>query len=621
MKKIEAIIKPFKLDEVKEALQEIGIQGLSVTEVKGFGRQKGHTELYRGAEYVVDFLPKVKIEVVLADDHGRRPPSRPSSAPPRPTRSATARSSSPTSEQAIRIRTGEVRRRRALTARNRAAPEHHPITQAGHGPRDQTTESSREGHDEQRHDVLKMIKDEDAAYVDIRFTDPRGKLQHVTVMADQVDEDFLDEGFMFDGSSIAGWKGIEASDMKLMPDTESAYVDPFYAEKTICLHCSIVEPDTGEAYERDPRGTAEKAEAYLKSSGIGDVAYFGPEAEFFLFDDVRFSNTMNKVSYEVDAQDAVLEHRHRVRDGQHGPPPGRQGRLLPREPDRRGDGPALRDAVHDEAHRHEGRQAPPRGGVLPARAWPDLRQPDQAGRRASEIQVRHPQRGACLRQVGHLHAQAHRGRQRHRHALQHVDLEGRQAAVCGRQIRRPVSDEALYFIGGILKHAKTLNAFTNPSTNSYKRLIPGFEAPVLRAYSARNRSGCVRIPWTESPKAKRVEARFPDPSANPYLCFAALLMAGLDGIENKIHPGEPSDKDLYDLPPEELAGIPTVCASLREAMESAGRPTTTSCWQGRRVHQGPDRGLHGAQVGRDLRLRAHAAPGRVRHVLQLLIGG
>ncbi len=418
-----------------------------------------------------------------------------------------------------------------------------------------------------KEDVLKLIKDEDAAYVDIRFTDPRGKLQHVTVMSDLVDEDFLDEGFMFDGSSIAGWKGIEASDMKLMPDTESAYVDPFYAEKTICLHCSIVEPDTGEAYERDPRGTAEKAEAYLKSSGIGDVAYFGPEAEFFLFDDVRFSNTMNKVSYEVDAQDAAWNTDTEYEMGNMGHRPGVKGGYFP---------------------------------VNPTDAGMDLRSEmlSTMKRIGMSVDKHHHEVASCQHELGLIFSSLTKQAdelQKYKYIIHNVaHAYGKSATFMPKPIAgdngtgmhcnmsiwkdgKPLfagdkyadlSDEALYFIGGILKHAKTLNAFTNPSTNSYKRLIPGFEAPVLRAYSARNRSGCVRIPWTESPKAKRVEARFPDPSANPYLCFAALLMAGLDGIENKIHPGEPSDKDLYDLPPEELAGIPTVCASLREAMEA-----------------------------------------------------
>jgi glutamine synthetase len=416
-------------------------------------------------------------------------------------------------------------------------------------------------------DVLKLIKDEDIAYVDIRFTDPRGKLLHVTVMSDQVDEDFLEEGFMFDGSSVAGWKSIEASDMKLMPDSESVYIDPFDAEKTLAVHCSIVEPDTGEPYERDPRGTAEKAEAYLKSSGIGDAAFFGPEAEFFLFDDVKYSVAPNKVGYEIDADGAAWNTDTDFEMGNLGHRPDYKGGYFPVNPS--DDGQDIRSemlttmkmiGMKVDKHHHEVATTQHELGLIF----------DSLTKQADELQ-------------------------KYKYVIHNVALSyGRSATFMPKPIKgdngsgmhvnmsiwkdnKPLfagdkyadlSQEALYFIGGILKHAKTLNAFTNPSTNSYKRLIPGFEAPVLRAYSARNRSGCVRIPWTESPKAKRVEARFPDPAANPYLCFAALLMAGLDGIKNKIDPGPSSDKNLYDLPPEELQGIPTVCGSLREALES-----------------------------------------------------
>jgi len=414
--------------------------------------------------------------------------------------------------------------------------------------------------------LLSKIADEGIEYVDIRFTDPRGKLQHVTVCSDQVDQDFLDEGFMFDGSSIAGWKSIEESDMKLMPDVDSAYVDPFYAEKTICIHCTVVEPDTGESYARDPRGCAQRAEAYLISSGIGDVAYMGPEAEFFLFDDVRFENKINKVSYEVDAVDASWNTDSDYEVGNMGHRPGVKGGYFPVNP--------IDDA---QDIRSEMLSTMKRMGM--------------------KVDKHHHEVASCQHELGLIFGSlTHQADelQKYKYVIHNVaHAYGKSATFMPKPIAgdngtgmhvnmsiwkdgKPVfagdkyadlSDEALYFIGGILKHAKSLNAFTNPSTNSYKRLIPGFEAPVLRAYSARNRSGCVRIPWTESPKAKRVEARFPDPSANPYLCFAALLMAGLDGIKNKTHPGEAMDKNLYDLPAEELADIPTVCGSLREAME------------------------------------------------------
>jgi glutamine synthetase len=413
--------------------------------------------------------------------------------------------------------------------------------------------------------MLKTITDEEVEYVDIRFTDPRGKLQHVTVLADLVDEDFLEEGFMFDGSSIAGWKAIDKSDMKLMLDPSSAYMDPFFAEKTLCVHCNVHEPDTNELYERDPRGTAAKAEAYLKSSGIGDQSFWGPEAEFFVFDDVRFSNTMNKVSFEVDAHDASWNTDAEFEMGNMGHRPGVKGGYFP---------------------------------VPPTDAAQDLRSEmlSTMKRMGMKVDKHHHEVASCQHELGMIFGgliEQGDNLQKYKYVIHNVaHAYGKTATFMPKPIAgdngtgmhvnqsiwkdgKPLfagdkyadlSDEALWYIGGVLKHAKALNAFTNPGTNSYKRLIPGFEAPVLLAYSARNRSASVRIPWSESPKAKRVETRFPDPSANPYLCFSALLMAGLDGIRNKIDPGEAADKDLYDLPPEELAGIPTVCGSLREAL-------------------------------------------------------
>lgn len=415
-------------------------------------------------------------------------------------------------------------------------------------------------------DLVKMIKDEDVAYVDIRFTDPRGKLQHVTVVSDLVDEDFLEEGFMFDGSSIAGWKAINNSDMKLMVDAKSAYLDPFYAEKTICVHCSVVEPDTGESYDRDPRGTAEKAEAYLKSSGVGDVFYCGPEAEFFIFDDVRYSTTMNKVSFEVDAVDGAWNTDTMYEMGNTGHRPGIKGGYFPVNPvdpaqDLRSEmlSTMKRMGIKVDKHHHEVASNQHELGMI----FDSLT--NQADNLQKYKYVIHNVADAYGKSATFMPKPMAGDNGTGMHVNMSIWKDGKPLFAGDKYA--DLSDEALYFIGGILKHAKALNAFTNPSTNSYKRLIPGFEAPVLRAYSASNRSGCVRIPWTESPKAKRVEARFPDPSANPYLCFSALLMAGLDGIVNKIHPGEANDKDLYDLPPEELAEIPTVCASLREALD------------------------------------------------------
>jgi glutamine synthetase len=414
--------------------------------------------------------------------------------------------------------------------------------------------------------VLKLIKDENVEYVDIRFTDPIGKLQHVTVIASEVDEDFLEEGFMFDGSSIAGWKSINESDMKLIPDTASAYMDPFYAEKTLCIHCSVVEPDTGEAYSRDPRGTAEKAEAYLVSSGIGDVSYFGPEAEFFLFDNVRFSTAMNKVSFEVDAIDAAWNTDAEVEMGNMGHRPGVKGGYFPVNPiddaqDIRSEmlSTMKRMGIKVDKHHHEVASCQHELGMI----FGSLT--EQADNQQKYKYVVHNVAHAYGKSATFMPKPIAGDNGTGMHVNMSIWKDGKPLFAGDKYA--DLSQEALYFIGGILKHAKALNAFTNPSTNSYKRLIPGFEAPVLRAYSASNRSGCVRIPFAESPKAKRVEARFPDPSANPYLCFAALLMAGLDGIKNKIDPGAASDKDLYDLPAEELAGIPTVCASLREALD------------------------------------------------------
>ncbi len=416
-------------------------------------------------------------------------------------------------------------------------------------------------------DVLKMMSDEEIAYLDIRFVDPRGRMLHVTVVNDLVDEDFLEEGFMFDGSSVPGWKGIEASDMKLILDLDSVYIDPFYAEKTLAIHASIVEPDTGEAYSRDPRGTAEKAEAYLKSTGIGDTAFFGPEAEFFVFDSVKYSDKINKVSFEVDAEEAAWNTDTDYEHGNSGHRPGVKGHYFAMNPI---------DANQDM-----------RSEMLTTMKEMGMK-----------VDKHHTEVASAQHELGLIFNSLTKQADeiiKYKYVVRNVaDAYGKTATFMPKPVKgdngtgmhvnmsvwkdgKPLfagdkyadlSQEALYFIGGILKHAKSLNAFTNPSTNSYKRLIPGFEAPVLRAYSASNRSGCIRIPFSESPKAKRVEARFPDPVANPYLAFAALLMAGLDGIKNKIDPGPSSDKDLYDLPPEELEGIPTVCASLREALET-----------------------------------------------------
>ncbi len=415
--------------------------------------------------------------------------------------------------------------------------------------------------------ILKQIQEEGIEYVDIRFTDPRGKMQHVTAIVDIIDEDWFAEGWMFDGSSIAGWKSIENSDMKLMPDASSAYIDPFYAQKTLAIFADVVEPDTGEPYERDPRGTANKAEAYLKSSGMGDQSFWGPEAEFFLFDNVRFDVSMERVAFEVDAADSPWNSWTEYEMGNSGHRPGVKGGYFPVNPidsaqDMRSEMLSTMKQIGMKVDKHHHEVAASQhelgmifGGLV-----------EQADNLQKYKYVIHNVAAAYGKSATFMPKPIAGDNGTGMHVNMSIWKDGKPMFAGNGYA--DLSDEAIYFIGGVLKHAKALNAFTNPSTNSYKRLIPGFEAPVLRAYSARNRSGCVRIPWTESPKAKRVEARFPDPAANPYLCFAALLMAGLDGIENKIHPGDPSEKDLYDLPPEELAGIPTVCGSLREALDS-----------------------------------------------------
>ena len=351
-----------------------------------------------------------------------------------------------------------------------------------------------------------------------------------------------------------------------MPDAQTAYIDPLFEEPTLDLTCDAIEPTDGKAYERDPRGTAEKAEAYLKSSGIGDAAYMGPEAEFFLFDDVKFSTSINKVSYEVDAQDASWNSDTDYEMGNMGHRPGVKGGYFPVNPI--DDGQDIRSEMLStmkrigmkvDKHHHEVASCQHELGLIF----------DSLTKQADELQkfkyIIHNVAAAYGKTATFMPKPIAGDNGTGMHVNMSIWKDGKPLFAGDKYA--DLSQEALYYIGGILKHAKSLNAFTNPSTNSYKRLVPGFEAPVLRAYSARNRSGCVRIPWTESPKAKRVEARFPDPASNPYLCFSALLMAGLDGIKNKIDPGEAMDKNLYDLPAEELAGIPTVCGSLREAME------------------------------------------------------
>ncbi len=414
--------------------------------------------------------------------------------------------------------------------------------------------------------VLKKIKDEDIKYVDLRFTDPRGKMQHVTFDVDLVDEELMAEGTMFDGSSVAGWKAINESDMVLLPDASSAIVDPFFQQPTLALMCDILEP-SGEAYNRDPRTTAKKAEAYMAQLGVGDTAYFGPEAEFFVFDDVRWMTSQHETGYAIDSTELPANTGTRYEGGNMGHRPGPKGGYFPVPPidslqDMRGEMLSIMGqlGLMPEKHHHE---------VAPAQHELGLKF-GTLTQMADRLQLYK----YVVQNVAHAFGKTatfmpkpmwnDNGSGMHVH--QSIWKDGKPTF--GGDLYANLSENCLFYIGGIIKHAKAINAFTNPTTNSYKRLVPGFEAPVLLAYSARNRSASIRIPHGTSPKSKRLETRFPDPMGNPYLTFSALLMAGLDGIENRIHPGDPMDKDLYDLPPAELEGIPTVCASLREALGS-----------------------------------------------------
>ena len=414
-------------------------------------------------------------------------------------------------------------------------------------------------------DIVQRLKDEEIEWLDLRFTDPKGKWQHLSMCAGVIDEDSLEEGLMFDGSSIAGWKTINESDMILKPDLDAVYVDPFSATPMLVVFCDTVEPSTGELYTRDPRSTAKRAEAYLKSTGIGDTVYVGPEAEFFMFDDVRFEDGYAGSGFQIDDIELPTNSGAEMDGGNLAHRPRAKGGYFPVAPvDSAGDIRAemvatmLEMGLPMDKHHHEVAAAQHELGLT----FGTLTQT------ADRMQVYK----YVVHQVAHAYGKTatfmpkpikdDNGSGMHTH----MSLwSGGNPIFAGNQYAG-LSETCLYYIGGVIKHAKALNAFTNPTTNSYKRLVPGFEAPVLLAYSARNRSASCRIPYGSGEKAKRVEFRFPDPLANPYLAYAALLMAGLDGIQNKTHPGEAIDKNLYDLPPAELAEVPTVCGSLREAL-------------------------------------------------------
>jgi len=415
--------------------------------------------------------------------------------------------------------------------------------------------------------VQQMIKDNDVQYVDLRFTDPRGKWMHLSLHSSQIDADALEEGIMFDGSSIEGWKVINESDMNIQPDLSTAVMDPFAAQPQLILFCDVLEPTTGQPYERDPRTTAKNAEAYLQQVGLGDTAVFGPEPEFFVFDNVRFGTEMQKCFYEFESEEGPYMSGAEFEGGNLGHRPRVKGGYFPVPPvDAGGDLRAEMTTVMEEMglevqkHHHE---------VAPSQ--------HELGINFSTL-VRCADNLQIYKYVVHNVAHAYgktatfmpkpvfgdNGSGMHVHQSIWKD---NKPTFAGDQYAG-LSETALYYIGGLIKHARAVNAFTNPTTNSYKRLVPGFEAPVLLAYSGRNRSAACRIPHSNSPKSKRVEVRFPDPSANPYLAFSAMLMAGLDGIRNKIHPGEAMDKNLYDLPAEELEGVPNVAGSLRQSLHA-----------------------------------------------------
>ncbi len=416
--------------------------------------------------------------------------------------------------------------------------------------------------------TLNLIKENEARWVDLRFTDTRGKEQHVTIPSKVVTESFFEDGKMFDGSSIAGWKGINESDMVLMPDDSTSMLDPFTDDATVIVRCNVLEPSTMQPYDRDPRSIAQKAEEYLKSTGLGDTAFFGPEPEFFIFDDVKWEVEMSGASYKIHSEEAAWVSGETLEEGNIGHRPGVKGGYFPVPPV---------DSLHDiraamctameqmgldvEVHHHEvGTAGQCEIGV----------KFNTLVKKGDEVQILK----YCVHNVAHAYGKTatfmpkpivgDNGSGMHVH--QSFSKDGKNTFAGDGYAG--LSETALYYIGGIIKHARALNAFTNGGTNSYKRLVPGFEAPVMLAYSACNRSASIRIPYEANPKGKRIEVRFPDPAANPYLAFAAMLMAGIDGILNKIHPGDPADKDLYDLPPEEGKAIPTVAPTMEVALEA-----------------------------------------------------
>ncbi len=414
--------------------------------------------------------------------------------------------------------------------------------------------------------TLELIKESEARWIDLRFTDTKGKEHHVSLPSTEVNDSFFEDGKMFDGSSISGWKGINESDMVLMPDDSTAILDPFTDDATVIIRCNIVEPTTMLGYNRDPRSIADRAQEYMRSTGIADSVLFGPEPEFFVFDEVKWGASMSGAFYKIASEEAAWASEHDFPTGNRGHRPGVKGGYFPVPPvdtlhDLRA---AMCDAMTSmglvvEVHHHE---------VATAGQCEIGVGPNTLTKKADEVQILK----YCVHNVAHSYGKTatfmpkplvgDNGSGMHCH--QSLSKDGKN--IFTGDVYAGLSETALYYIGGVIKHARAINAFSNPATNSYKRLVPGYEAPVMLAYSARNRSASIRIPFVANPKARRIEVRFPDPAANPYLAFTALLMAGLDGIKNKIHPGDAADKDLYDLPPEEAKAIPTVCGSLEQAL-------------------------------------------------------
>lgn len=416
-------------------------------------------------------------------------------------------------------------------------------------------------------EILKFIRDNEIADIDFWITSPRGKPQHVALHASMVDKDVFENGFFFDGSSIAGWKAINESDMLIKPDITRVFIDSFSAQRTICVMSDVYEPTTGQPYVRDPRSIAAFATDYMKKTGIADTAFFGPEAEFFVFDDVRINVDMNHVGYRVDSEEGPYNSGAEFPGGNMGHRPKVKGGYFPVAPidslsDLRSEMLSVLDemGVTVEKHHHE---------VAPSQCELGIKfgtLKECADNMQIYKYVVQNVAASYGKTATFMPKPIYGDNGSGMHCHQSLWKDGKN--LFAGDLYAGLSETCLYYIGGIIKHARALNAFTNPTTNSYKRLVPGFEAPVLLAYSSRNRSASCRIPYALGSSGKRVEVRFPDPAANPYLAFSAMLMAGLDGIQKKIHPGEAMDKNLYDLSEKELSKVPTVCGSLREAIES-----------------------------------------------------